>query len=72
LIATINKHVITDNQGIGICGDDGVHSQSNGVDIHQTPDYVKLSCVTYIKQVLQTCGWKKPATQEPDLHAFIC
>jgi hypothetical protein len=34
LIATINKHVTTDNQGIGIRGDDGVHSQYNGVDIH--------------------------------------
>jgi hypothetical protein len=34
LIATISKHVTTDNQGIGIRGDDGVHSQYNGVDIH--------------------------------------
>jgi hypothetical protein len=46
LIATINKHVTTDNQGIGIRGDDGMHSRYNGVDIHQTRDYVKLSCST--------------------------
>jgi hypothetical protein len=49
LIATINKHVTTDNQGIGIRGDNGMHSRYNGVDIQQTRDYVKLSCSTYIK-----------------------
>ncbi len=71
LIATINKHVTTDNQGIGIRDDDGVHSRYNGVDIHQTRDYVKLSCATYIKRVLQTHGWEKPAAHEPDRHDSV-
>jgi hypothetical protein len=33
-----------------------MHSRYNGVDIQQTRDYVKLSCSTYIKWVLQTHG----------------
>jgi hypothetical protein len=71
LITTINKHVTTDNQGIGIRDDDGVHSRYNGVDIHQTRDYVKLSCSTYIKRVLQTHGWEKPAAHDPDRHDSV-
>jgi hypothetical protein len=71
LIATIDKHVTTDNQGIGICDDDGMHSRYNGVDIHQTRNYVKLSCSTYIKRVLQTHGWEKPAACDPDQHDSV-
>jgi hypothetical protein len=56
LIATINKHNTIDNQGIVIHGDDGMLSWFNGVDIHHTRDYVKLSCATYIKRVSQTHG----------------
>jgi hypothetical protein len=66
LIASINKHVTTDNQGIGICNNDGMHSWYNGVDIHQTRNYVKLSCETYIKRVLQTHGWEKLSPRESD------
>jgi hypothetical protein len=39
--------------------------------MHQTHDYVKLSCATYIKQVLQTHGWEKPAAYEPDQHDSV-
>jgi hypothetical protein len=39
-----------------IHGDDGMLSWFNGVDIHHTRDYVKLSCATYIKRVSQTHG----------------
>ena len=39
--------------------------------MHQTHDYVKLSCTTYIKRVLQTHGWEKPAAHEPDQHDSV-
>ena len=71
LIAVINKHATTENQGVGIRGDFGVHSRYNGVDIHQTRDYVKLSCETYIQRVLQTHGWEKPNLQESDRHDSV-
>ena len=40
----------------------------NGLDVHQTGDYVKLSCEIYIDCVLQTHGWEMPSALESDQH----
>jgi hypothetical protein len=71
LIAMINEKVTTDNQGIGVEGSSGVASRYNGVDIHQTRDYIKLSCETYIDRVLQTHGWEVPGARETDRHDTV-
>jgi len=57
LIAHINEQVTTDNQGIGIHTVHGMSSWYNGINVHQTRDYIKLSCETYIDRVLQTHAW---------------
>jgi hypothetical protein len=66
LIATINAHATTSSQGIGIIDDQGVGIRYNGVDLHQTRDYIKLSCETYINRVLQTHDWEQPNAKESD------
>jgi len=71
LIAHINEHATTESQGMGTITSRGVFNHYNGVDIHQTRDYVKLSCETYIDRVLQTHGWDKPGSRESDRHDTI-
>ena len=71
VIATINKHATTENQGIGVRTEAGMHSRYNGVDVHQTRDYIKLSCETYIRRVLQTHGWETPGANESDRHDSV-
>ena len=71
VIATINKHATTENQGIGIRTKAGMHSCYNGVDVHQTRDYIKLSCETYICRVLQTHGWETPGANKSDCHDSV-
>jgi hypothetical protein len=62
LIAEFNTHVTTtssqgsgvkDNQGIGIW-------YNNGVNVHQTHAYIKLSCETYILMVGQSPMQRNP------------
>lgn len=60
-----------ESQGIGIRNDKGLRSRCNGVNIHQTRGYIKLSCETYIKQALQTHGWEKPGARESDRHDSV-
>jgi hypothetical protein len=66
LIAVINAHATTSSQGIGILDNQGIGIRYNGVDLHQTRDYIKISCETYINRVLQTHGWEKPNAKESD------
>ena len=66
LIAVINSHATTADLGIGIKDKNGVTSCYNGVDVHQTRDYMKISCTTYIQRLLQTNGWDTPAHRESD------
>jgi hypothetical protein len=66
LIAIINKHATTASRGIGVLDDQGLGIQYNGIGLHQTHHYVKLSCETYINRVLQTHGWEKPGPKESD------
>jgi len=51
LINKINAHVTTQNKGVSM--------KYNGVDLLQTRDYIKISCESFIDQVLQTHGWDK-------------
>ena len=57
LIAKINSKVTTDSLGHGKVDEHGVSMLYNGLDIHQTADYIKLSAVTYISRFLATHGW---------------
>jgi hypothetical protein len=66
LIEIINSHVSTKNQGIGSPTSLGISHRYNGLDVHQTRHYIKLSCETYIQRVLQTHGWETPGPKESD------
>jgi hypothetical protein len=66
LIAIINSHVSTKNQGIGSPTSYGISHRYNGLDVHQTSHYIKISCETYIHRVLQTHGWESPGPRESD------
>jgi hypothetical protein len=54
LIAVINMHATTETQGLGHETPHSVSNQYNSVNIHQTRDYIKISCETYLTRVLQT------------------
>jgi hypothetical protein len=66
LIEIINSHVSTKNQGMGIATDQGISHRYNGLDIHQTSNYIKISCENYIQRVLQTHGWESTGPKESD------
>jgi hypothetical protein len=66
LIAFINSHATTVNHGIGVSSDHGIFSRYNGLDVHQTSHYIKLSCEVYLRRILQTHGWETPAARESD------
>jgi hypothetical protein len=46
LIKVKNSHATTDHKGIGMKSNQGVSTHCNGLDAHQTCDYIKLSCET--------------------------
>ena len=71
LLAIINKHATTEDLGIRLKCPQGMLTQYNGIDIHQTRDYMKLSYKMYINRVLQTHGWEMPAHQESDCHDLV-
>lgn len=71
LIAVINKHAATESQGIGVVSKDGMSARYNGIDVHQTQDYIKLTCETYIDRVLKTHGWETPGAKESDRHDSV-
>lgn len=54
LIAVLNRHASTESQGIGIEMGYGVSNRYNGVNIHQTRDYIKVTCDTHLARVLLT------------------
>jgi hypothetical protein len=39
----------------------GLHDKFIGTNIHQTRHYTKLSCESYIQQMLQLHGWEQPS-----------
>ena len=67
----INHHATTKIEGISVDDGHGLALQYNGVNIHQTHDYIKLSCETYLDHVLQMHGWDKPSSQESDYHDSV-
>ena len=71
LIALINEQVTTEDQGIGSIRPSGVHCKYNGLDVHQTRDYIKLNCETYIGRLLQTHGWELPDSNTSDRHDTV-
>lgn len=44
--------------------DEGLIESFNGVDLHQTRDYIKLSCSSYIRRLLAAHNWSTPRTTE--------
>ena len=62
LISVINRHATTESKGIGICDSQGIGLRYNGLDVHQTQDYIKLSCEKYINRVL---GQESPIDSIP-------
>ena len=52
LVAAINQRVTTISAGIGTDGPSGMTCKYNGVDLHQTRDYIKINCATNISRVL--------------------
>ena len=67
----VSKCFTCEDDGIGVETSQGMFSRCNGVDIHQTRDYVKLSCETYIDRVLQTHGWDQPSPRESDHKLLV-
>jgi hypothetical protein len=70
LISVINSHATTSSNGIGVPTKYGITIRYNGLDVHQTRNYIKLSCETYVHSLLSTHGWETPsasASDRPDL-----
>jgi hypothetical protein len=71
LIAFINSHATTANHGIGTLSAFGITNRYNGLDVHQTSHYIKLSCEVYLNRILQTHGWDTAAARESDRHDCV-
>jgi hypothetical protein len=70
LIQAINSHATTSSNGIGQPTSYGITHRYNGLDVHQTRDYIKISCETYVHRLLATHVWQTPSlssTDHPDL-----
>jgi hypothetical protein len=63
---TIRKHVQAAFYEMGAETEQGHYERFNGLDVHQTRDYIKLSCESYLDRVLQTRGWDTPSQKDPD------
>ena len=63
-IARLRRFVEAEFAGMGMETSNGLYQCFNRIDVHQTQDYVKLSCESYIDRVLQTHGWDKPSHSE--------
>ena len=70
LVEIINSHVTTTCEGLGQTTSEGMYCRYNGLDVHQTADYIQLSAVTYIERMLQTHGWETPNAKVSD-HAKL-
>jgi hypothetical protein len=62
LIQEINSHATTSSNGIGSPTSYGITNRYNGLDVHQTRDYIKISCKTYVTRLLPTHGWQTPSS----------
>jgi hypothetical protein len=66
LIKVIHLHVITSSNGIGVATAFGISNWYNGLDVHRTRRYIKLSCETYVQRLLCTHGWETPNANSTD------
>lgn len=71
LIEFINSHATTENHGVGQSSSSGITNRYNGLDVHQTRQYIKLNCEVYIQRILQTHGWETPQARESDRHDCV-
>jgi hypothetical protein len=70
-ISMVDSHVTTSFKGMGIETESGMFVRYNGLDVHQTREYCKLNCQTYIDRILQTHGWTSPSPGESDRHDAV-
>jgi hypothetical protein len=70
-ISMVNEHVTTSFEGMGVETASGMFVRYNGLDVHQTREYCKLNCETYIDRILQTHGWTSPSPGESDRHDAV-
>jgi hypothetical protein len=71
LIQVIKSHAITSSNGIGVPTVFAISSRYNGLDVHQTRSYIKLSCDTYIQRLLSTHGWETPSSASTNRHDLV-
>jgi hypothetical protein len=71
LIAAINEHATTTSNGIGVPTAYGISCCYNGLDVHQTRDYIKLSCETYVRRLLSSHGWETPNASSSDWSDLV-
>jgi hypothetical protein len=70
-IEAIRTHVATEYQGMGTETPAGISHRYNGLDVHQTANYIKLDCTTYIDRLLQSHLWEHPASGTTDPHNLV-
>jgi Reverse transcriptase (RNA-dependent DNA polymerase)/GAG-pre-integrase domain len=44
--------------------DEGILDSFNGIDVHQTADYINITCESYIDKLLTHYGWASAGTRE--------
>ena len=59
-MSIVRTHVEAEYAGLGIELPEGYFQRYNGIDVHQTRDYVKLCAESYIDRMMQTHGWDSP------------
>ena len=65
-VELLREHVSCEYSGMGMDVEDkGRYFRYNGLDIHQSRDFIKLGCETYIDRMLQTHGWDAPKYKDP-------
>lgn len=62
----LSSYVKTELYQLGIVQETSAFSRFNGIDVHQTQDFIKLDCKTYIDRVLLTHGWDTPENGTTD------
>ena len=63
-LLAIKQHVNTDYESMGVNTGTSLHQCFNGIEVEQTQDFIHLSCLNYIDQILQSHGWETPSPCE--------
>jgi hypothetical protein len=59
------------SNGISIETSYGISSRYNGLNVHQTRDYIKISSQTYINCLLHTHGWETLSASSSDCSNLV-